>query len=944
MTHPAGPSLQELAFLKGGGKLGALIADFDWGATSLGALQTWPQSVKSTVGLILQSPVPIVTLWHEDGHMIYNDAYSVFAGARHPQLLGMKVQEAWPEVKDFNAHVMQVGLAGDTLSYQDQPLTLYRNGAPELVWLNLDYSPIFDESGSPVAVIAIVVETTAKVRAERRLLNERERLQTMFEQAPGFMAMLSGPQHVFELANAAYLQLIGARPLLGRTVRDALPEASEQGFFELLDRVFETGEAFTGAALPMRLPPRAGVLRSQRYVDVVFQPVRDADGQVRGVFIQGSDVTERITAEKAVRESEARFHTWAQAMPNHIWTSPPNGRLDWFNRQVYAYSGKQEGELDGPGWSAIVHPDDLDVAREKWLTALVSGQGYETEFRLRRADGSYRWHLARALPILEKGEIVRWIGTNTDIEDHKTTADALSVLNATLAQQIALRTAERDRMWRLSTDLMLVADFSGKVIAINPAWTQLLGWSEAEMLDASFLELVHPDDLATTKAQVGSLSIGATTFRFENRYRSRQGHYLTLSWTAVPDANFIHAVGRDITSEREAAQALAQTEQALQQAQKMEALGNLTGGVAHDFNNLLQVISGNLQLLGWDIEGNEGAQSRVQKAMDSVNRGARLASYLLAFGRRQALEPRVVKLSQLISSMEDMLHRSLGEAIELETIISGGLWNTCVDASQVENALLNLAINGRDAMEGVGKLTIEVGNAFLDDAYSRAHPEVAAGQYVLLAVTDTGSGMAPEVLAQAFEPFFSTKPEGKGTGLGLSMVYGFIKQSGGHVKFYSEIGHGTTVKLYLPRSHEREEDALPAPRPHIVGGSETILVAEDDEAVRMIVVDMLKALGYQVLQAADAASALEVIRQGAAVDLLFSDVVMPGPLRSPDLARQARDHLPGLAVLFTSGYTENAIVHSGKLDRGVALLGKPYTREALAQKIRQVLDQPTTPA
>ncbi len=944
MTYPAGVPVQKLAFLKGGGKVSTIIADFDWSATSLGAMQTWPQSVKSTVGLILQSPVPIVTLWHEKGYMIYNDAYAVFAGARHPQVLGMAVHDAWPEIREFVANVMQTVFAGGTLSYQDQHLTLHRNGVPESVWLNLDYSPVLDEAGTPVAVIAIVVETTSKVQAERRLLNERERLQILFEQAPGFMAMLSGPDHVFELANAAYLQLVGARPLLGRAARDAIPEAEGQGFFELLDQVLETGTAFTGTALPMRLLPTTGVQRSQRYVDVVFQPILEPEGQVRGIFIQGSDVTERIAAEKAARESEARFHTWAQAMPNHVWTAPPNGRLDWFNRQVYAYSGKQEGELDGPGWLTIVHPDDLYSAREKWLTALVGGQGYETEFRLRRADGTYRWHLGRALPILEKGEIVRWIGTNTDIEDQKTAAAALAALNSTLAHQIALRTAERDRMWRLSTDLMLVADFSSKIVAINPAWTQLLGWSEAEVLDLPFLSLVHPDDLAATKAQIASLSIGATTFRFENRYRSKQGHYLTMSWTAVPDAQFLHAVGRDITAEREAARALAQTEQALQQAQKMEALGNLTGGVAHDFNNLLQVISGNLQLLGWDIQHNQRAQDRVKKAMDSVTRGAKLASYLLAFGRRQALDPRVVELSQLISNMEDMLHRSLGDAIELKTIISGELWNTLVDTSQVENAILNLAINARDAMDGVGKLTLEVGNALLNDDYVRAHPEVAPGQYVLLAVSDTGSGMTPEVLAQAFEPFFSTKSEDKGTGLGLSMVYGFIKQSGGHVKLYSEPGHGTTVKLYLPLSQEREENWISTPLPQVVGGSETILVAEDDAEVRVVVVDMLKALGYQVLQASDASSALKIIQQGAAVDLLFSDVIMPGPLRSPELARLGREYLPKLIVLYTSGYTENAIVHGGKLDRSVALLEKPYTHETLAQKIRQVLSSPPVSA
>jgi len=380
-----------------------------------------------------------------------------------------------------------------------------------------------------------------------------------------------------------------------------------------------------------------------------------------------------------------------------------------------------------------------------------------------------------------------------------------------------------------------------------------------------------------------------------------------------------------------------QAEAALQQAQKMESIGKLTGGVAHDFNNLLQVISGNLQLLGKDVSSNTRAKERISNALTAVDRGSRLASQLLAFGRRQPLEPKVINVGRFVSGMDDMLRRALGEEIEVETIVSGGLWNTFADPIQIENALLNLAINARDAMDGSGKLTIEVGNAFLDDSYSRTHPEVVPGQYVVLAVTDTGSGMTAEVIEQAFEPFFSTKPEGKGTGLGLSMVYGFVKQSGGHVKIYSEIAEGTTIKLYLPRSFQSEDRIASTETIPAVGGTETILVAEDDEGVRATVVEMLTDLGYYVLKARDAQSALTVIESGVHIDLLFTDVVMPGTLKSPELARMARERLPNIGVLYTSGYTENSIVHGGRLDPGLELLSKPYTREALARKIRHVL-------
>jgi signal transduction histidine kinase/CheY-like chemotaxis protein len=380
-----------------------------------------------------------------------------------------------------------------------------------------------------------------------------------------------------------------------------------------------------------------------------------------------------------------------------------------------------------------------------------------------------------------------------------------------------------------------------------------------------------------------------------------------------------------------------QTERALQQAQKMESIGQLTGGVAHDFNNLLQVIAGNLQLLSKDVTGNERAERRLENALAGVHRGAKLASQLLAFGRRQALEPRVINIARFVTGMDDLLRRSLGEAIEVEVITSGGLWNTYADPNQVENALLNLAINARDAMEGQGKLTIEVGNVVLDRDYARKHSEVSAGQYVMLAVTDTGSGMSPEILEKVFEPFFSTKPEGKGTGLGLSMVYGFAKQSSGHVNIYSELGQGTTVKMYLPRSAADEDREVVMPTGPIEGGTETILVVEDDEEVRGTVVETLADLGYRVLTARDAQAGLTVVESGIPIDVIFTDVVMPGPLKSREMARRAQERLPGLAVLFTSGYTENSIVHGGKLDAGVELLSKPYTREALARRIRHVI-------
>ncbi|MFM0322696.1 response regulator [Caballeronia glebae] len=528
-----------------------------------------------------------------------------------------------------------------------------------------------------------------------------------------------------------------------------------------------------------------------------------------------------------------------------------------------------------------------------------------------------------------------------EIAERTKAQDALRDLNETLERRVADAVADRDRLWELSEDLFFVASFEGALLRVSPSWTTVLGFDSQRLHSHAVMDLVHPDDARAAAAELDKLRANGVPVRYECRLSRSDGGWRWIAWTLSldPRSRRIHGVGRDVTSDRETADALRHAEEALRMAQKMEAIGKLTGGIAHDFNNLLQVIGGNLQLLAKDVAGRDKSEQRVRSALAGVARGANLASQLLAFGRRQPLAPKVVNLGRFVRGLDDMFRRALGDGIEIETIVSGGLWNTLVDPFQVENALLNLAINARDAMTGHGKLTIEAGNASLDETYAMRNADVSPGQYVMVAVTDTGSGMSPEVQERAFEPFFTTKREGQGTGLGLSMVYGFVKQSGGHVKVYSEQGHGTTVRLYLPRAREEEDiettiDAGPAN-----GGSETILVVEDDEEVRATVVELLTDLGYRVLRAKDAQSALAIVESGVPVDLLFTDVVMPGPLRSTEMARKARERVPGIAVLFTSGYTDNAIVHAGRLDEGIDLLSKPYTHEALARKVRHVLGQ-----
>jgi signal transduction histidine kinase/CheY-like chemotaxis protein len=376
----------------------------------------------------------------------------------------------------------------------------------------------------------------------------------------------------------------------------------------------------------------------------------------------------------------------------------------------------------------------------------------------------------------------------------------------------------------------------------------------------------------------------------------------------------------------------------LRQSQRLDAVGQLTGGVAHDFNNLLTVILGNAELLEEGLSGDDELRTLAEVTRTAARRGADLTSRLLSFSRRQSLDPKVVDIGGLIFGMSELLRRTLGGNIEFKNVIGDGLWNAFVDASQLENAVLNLCINARDAMPDGGMLTLDTSNVELDEIYAANHPELKPGKYVQIAVSDTGTGMSEETLSRVFEPFFTTKDVGKGSGLGLSMVYGFAKQSRGHVMVYSELGHGTSVKLYLPyASAEVDRRDPPASISDIPGGSEKILLVEDDDMVRAHVSNQLRSLGYEIVSVANGLEAIKALKMTSDFDLLFTDVVMPGGINGPKLAKMAADLHPNLPVLFTSGYTENAIVHHGRLDAGANLLSKPYQRQDLALKLRQVL-------
>jgi PAS domain S-box-containing protein len=520
---------------------------------------------------------------------------------------------------------------------------------------------------------------------------------------------------------------------------------------------------------------------------------------------------------------------------------------------------------------------------------------------------------------------------------------ALRRMNDTLEAQVRERTLQRDRMWTLSSDIMMVTSQNSKIISVNPAWTRLLGWQQNEVTGVPLYEFVHPDDLAVTRRERQKLAHGRSIEKLENRYRTKDGDFVWLSWKAVPDGDIIHSVARDVTAEREQADALRAAEEALRHAQKMEAVGQLTGGIAHDFNNLLQGILGSLALAQRCIEQGrtDGLADYNAQARRSAERASALTHRLLAFSRRQPLDPRPVQANALIMAMEPLLRRTVGESITLEFELQPDLWHTLCDPNQLDSAILNLAINARDAMPHGGTLTIRSHNAA--GSNTRAD-DSAAAEEICIAVSDTGTGMPPDVIARAFDPFYTTKPIGQGTGLGLSMVYGFMQQSGGQAKIESTLKLGTTVSLYLRRytgSDAAESVAEPtAAQPAAdMRGQGAVLVVEDEPVVRTIIVEVLADLGFQIIEADDGPSGLAILQSSRTIDLLVTDIGLPG-LNGRQVAEAARLIRPTLKILFMTGYADSTVLSDGFLAPGMEMITKPFGIAALATRIRHLTSAP----
>ena len=854
-------------------------------------------------------------------------------------------------------------------------------GTPK--WWDVMISPLPGPDGRPERLVTIGRDITGRRQADDRA----RRLAGLVEQSRDLIGVADTTGRVLYL-NAAGSALLGLSPAdaLGHLVRDFIVDGGQpsmtapimlglarNGFWEgeLDFRHFGTGE---------RLPVLFNVF-----------PLHDAQGALAGYGTVTRDLREARRA-KARRTAMLELGEQVRNLDDTAAVSYAAAEIVG---QTLGVGGAAYGTIEPDGEHLVVEAAwsardgiplsgryrlaDFGLSAEHHGEAVMIGDCRQD---VRTTQGVWTQAGAAALvayPVLEQGSAVAvmvaidgapraWLPEDVAFIrnvaeraragiERRRAEQSLRALAASLARQVVERTADRNRLWTLSADIMLVADFSGTIVAVNPAWTTVLGWTEAELVGSDLFMLIHPDDLVDARFRAAGLAAGGAA-EAENRWRRRDGEYRWISWSTAPGDGMIHAVGRDVTAERLQAGALLLTEERLRHSQKMEAVGQLTGGLAHDFNNLLTGISGSLELIGGRIAKgrHEGIERLIVAAQGDARRAAALTHRLLAFSRRQTLDARPTQVNDLVAEIEELIGRTVGPAVAMSVASQAETWLALVDPNKLENALLNMCINARDAMPAGGRLRLETGNFVLDAAGGAAR-DLPAGEYVGLSVADTGMGMTPDVMARAFDPFFTTKPLGQGTGLGLSMIYGFTRQSGGQVWIDSVVGEGTTVTLYLPRytGVAAPRTIMPtATRPAEAGAAEagpteagpaattpatreTVLVVDDEPTVLMLLIDVLTDLGYLVRGFSDGAAGLAALREAGPVDLLVTDVGLPGGMDGRQLADAGRKLRPTLKVLFVTGYAEAGMLDPRQLEAGMQVLTKPFVLTALEARVRDLL-------
>ncbi|MEQ9815238.1 MAG: PAS domain S-box protein [Azospirillaceae bacterium] len=790
-------------------------------------------------------------------------------------------------------------------------------------WVRVIGEPVHDEQGRVVRVQGALqdISRLKKAEADRRAF-ARQLNQSLESMSDAFY-LLSGDWTFVYLNNAAERLLQRSREgLIGKSVWEEFPAARDTMLWSEYHRLMGTGETTTFEHFDPTV---------NRWFSVTPYDTGN------GLAVYFRDVTEqrRATAQMRLLESSIAHLEDIVLITEAQPIDDPGPRIIFVNAAFERMTGYRSAEVIGKSPRFLQGPLTDRGELHRIRAALVAEKPVRAEVVNYTKDGTPFWLELDIVPVAdETGRTAHFVAIERDVSERK---------------RIELALRESDERFRLvsqvTNDVVWDWDLGRNVIWWSEGMRTVLGHDPAALSpsEETWLSLVHPDDRDRVRTSThGALSGDDVQWADEYRMLKADG-----SWALVADRGFIRrdAAGKavrmigsmtDITEQRE-------MQERLRQAQRLEAVGQLTGGIAHDFNNLLTVIMGNAEILVDSLEEGTPLHALARVSLTAAERGADLTGRLLAFARQQALKPQTADANRLIEEMAPLLRRTLGENIEIATRLATGIGAAYVDVPQFENAMLNLCINARDAMPAGGRLVIETGSARLDEEYAAQHADVKPGNYVSIAVSDTGTGMSPAVLERAFEPFFTTKAVGKGSGLGLSMVFGFMKQSNGHVRIYSERGHGTTVRLYLPHARASgagDGDIRPA-EPAATGRGEHILVVEDDEVVRRYVTGQLEALGYRVTSAANAGAAIDLLHGDTHVDLLFTDVVMAGAFGGRELADKAAVIRPGLPVLFTSGYAENAIVHQGRLDDGVLLLQKPYRRQELADMLRRAIEHGT---
>ena len=809
----------------------------DWALTSLGQPADWPLALTSMVSLILASGKPMFVVWGEHRTLIYNAAYIPLLGGKHPAALGRPYFVVWPDAAATLAPLFDRLFGSTAVELEDISISFDRDEESPGGPFAASYTPIRDQSHRVVGVLCIHSETTKSIDppAERSAPQDHQRLARLFEQAPGLIAILSGALQRVDLANAEFLQLVNAGTLVGQPLAAAVPEAVAPGYAQSLAQVYARGEVQVSRGMRFEQRTADGSVSRTRYIDFTLQPITDATGQVTGIFVHGSDVTERTRLDLMLRERE-----------QHL--TEENADL---GRLVTARS-------------AQLH------AKEALISAVY--------------EHSSECHVV--VQELDSGQF--------------------------------------------------------RVEEINPAALSLCRMERSQVIGRTLDELLSEPHAAAVHTRLAQClrNRGPTPCEWVHEGIIIEG--IASPLPVVPGGGRQIAVSARNVTERRA------LEEQLRQSQKMEAVGQLTGGLAHDFNNLLTGILGALEILERRIDQGQAldAPRYITVAKGAAQRAAALTQRLLAFARRQALDARSIDVNRLVAEMHDLIHRTMGPRIRVQINSAAGLWPAWADPNQLENALLNLCLNARDAMPQGGTLTIDKRNQRVT-AQAAAEHGMPPGNYVVLSVSDSGIGMEPAVMAKVFEPFFTTKPVGEGTGLGLSMVYGFARQSGGHVWMESRLGVGTTVRILLPRHAGSQSGAAPPDRSAAPGperpmsrrarGGETILVVDDEAMIRLWVTEVLNDLGYVTLEADNGSQALRLVKSARRIDLLITDIGLPGGIDGRQLAAAARAARRRLPILLMTGYGEDVERQFTPPGAGEEMLRKPFAMQDLTLRVSALL-------